>query len=270
MAINTSGGNFRSSNPDNYQLPGGIALFVREKGSLSFDDWIDLGNIVDPNFSEQIENLDHFSQRRGQRAKDRSDITQRGMLLNFSIDEINIRNLQFAFGNFQTPTASSVAIPFDDTFTNPGGAGVITLGRTNLDATITVRSSDHEVATVYVGGGVDYTFNAVAGTVTIEAGGALNLPASVPELHITYADTFDSMKFEGFSGESVEVEAKFVILTKAGVHEVYVMNNCLMKNNGDIGIGDGTAYRVIPLQLDVLVDSSDKLVELHVLDRPGA
>ncbi|MCE5281966.1 MAG: hypothetical protein LLG93_07670 [Deltaproteobacteria bacterium] len=266
-----SGGNKRSANPDNYTLAGGVSLFVRRKGSTSIDDWIDLGNIVGPALAPLIETLDHFSQRRGQRAKDRSETTQRGATLNFSIDEINRKNLAFVLGNFEAPVASTQDVVNDETHANPGGIApnnTIQLGKTGLNADVSVRNADQEDDTIYATP-ADYTLASGTGILTITPGGALANPVTIAELHILYTKTVPTVKFEGFPGASIELEARFDVFSKGAMQFTITAANCVLKNNGDVAIGDGTDWTAVPLMLDMLVDTTGKIFEVHALDNPG-
>ena len=262
--------NVHASDPRNYVVPGRVCLFVRPKGSILNSDWRDLGNILDPSISSVIERLEHFSMRRGQRIKDRTEISQRTAQLNVVLDEINRDNLKFMFGA-KTHSTGDVVVPFSKIFKNPGGpAGVIQLSPIALEAigTEVVRATlQEDPDTIFVGGATDYVYDPVLGTITIEAAGALMDPVAVPEVHIFFQKLVDSQKFEIFDGTEIEVEAQFHALSKVGIQYALEVPNAVIHSNGDFTVGDGTVYQSMPLQLDLLDDGTGKLATMHVFDK---
>lgn len=263
--------NVHGADPRNYQLPGRVCLFFRKKnGAVS--DWRDLGNIINPGISPNITRLDHFSQRRSERVKDRSLISERQALLNFTIDEINRDNLRLLFQQPGATTPGATIIPLSKIHKNPGSLGVINLGVISLEAigTEVVRDTlQEDGGTIFVGGGVDYTYNPALGTITIAAAGALmdaSEATGTPEIHIFAQKSVDTEKFEIFPGSEVEGEAKFHVISPNGIQYQIEFGNVVVRNNGDFTIGDGTDFQQVPLQLDVLADSNGQLGTMHVVD----
>lgn len=266
--------NVRAADPRNVQLPGKVSLWFRKKGSVDAADWKDLGNVIDPQLAEQLEELEHFSHRRGQRGKDRVLTSERSAQLNFSIDEINTHNLQFAFGNKQETEVGTVDVNDDLIVTNPGGtapANTIQLPDEDIvPGSVIVRSPMLGVDEVTYSTPGDYTVDASTGIITIVSSGALNIndedaPTGVPELHIFYRKEVESQKFEMFPGDEITGEAKFQVLTPGGLQYVAEFGNVTIKNNGDISIGDGTAFQQIPLTMNILVDPTGVLGTMHVI-----
>ena len=250
--------NFMASTPLNYQIPGRVSLFFRKKGSTNDADWRDLGNVIDPQIVPQIERLDHFSMRRGRRAKDRSEITQRGGQLNFSIDEINLHNLMFAFGATTDPEEKDIDVMDTKVVDNPGSGGTIDLGLKNIDgASVIVRSAQLEDQVTYTVT-TDYTVDATTGILTIGSGALASADpdTGVPRIHIFFKKNVDSLRFEIFDGSDVEGEAKFQLLTKGGVQSVWSFGRVILRNNGNISVGDGTKWQEIALQMDLLEDQN--------------
>jgi len=265
------GSNIRSSDPRNYQTPGSVCLFFRKKGSTDNADWKSLGNIVGPSIAPVVELLEHFSQRRGLRAKDRVVVSERSADLNFSIDEINRDNLQFAFGSKQAPVDSTFKTNHERIFTNPGGGQTIDLEMTDLDAgSLIVRSVDLEPVETTYATPADYTVVVATGIVTIVALGALDNPVTVPEIHIFWTKTIDTQKFTIFDGEELEGEAKFQVFTPGGIQYAIEFKNVQIRNNGDITVGDGTTFQEIALTMEILVDSSGNLGTMHIVDQADA
>lgn len=261
--------NVRSADPRNYQLPGRVSLWFRTNGSSLDADWKELGNIIDPTFAPQIERLDHFSQRRGQRAKDRSEISQRGGTISFSIDEINLHNLQFAFGSAAAPVDDSVDLLESKVLTNPGGSApdnTIDLAEIDIEVgSVIVRSSVLEDEVTYATP-ADYTVDEATGIITIAPGGALNSAdpdTGVPEIHVFWRKNVETQKFEIFDGTEIEGEAQFQVLTKGGMQYAIKCARVVIRNNGDITIGDGQTWQQIALQMDILEDANGQLGNMH-------
>lgn len=262
-----SDANVRQADPRNYQLPGGVCLFFRKKGSSLQTDWKSVGNVISPAIAAEIERLEHFSQYRGARAKDREVVSQRSATLNFSIDEITRDTLQWMFGTQDAQADSTVLVKSDGIFTNPGGGGTIDLG-TNANGlvagSVVVRSTLLEPPeTTYVVT-TDYIVDAPNGEIDIVAAGGLD--PGPTEVHIFWEKTVNTQKFEIFPGTSIEGQAQFQVMTPGGIQYVLTMGSVTIINNGDIAVGDGTAFQEVPLSMSVLVDSTGKLGEMHVVD----
>lgn len=262
--------NLRSSDPQNYQLPGAASLMWLPKGKTAEADWEDLGNIVASSLAPDLKQLEHFSIRRGRRAKDRVIVSERNAKLNFTIDEINKLNLQKAFGaQSDTDVDSDVDHHDDKIVLNPGGDGTIDIKHTDVNVgSLVVRNPElAEDQTPYVEG-TDYTFDAPSGIITILNSGALNdnSETGVPKLHLQWSENFASRAFEIFPGTEIEGSAKFQIMTPGGIKYIAVFNNCVLKNNGDINFGNGETWQEMQLQLDILVDADDVLGTMHVIE----
>ena len=264
--------NVVSGNPRNYQLPGRVSLFFRKAGSLLEKDWVEFGNIIAPSIAPLIERLDHFSMRRGVRAKDRSLISQRGGTLNFSIDEINLTNLQFAFGSTAKPTDKVISVNGGKIVDNPGGGKTINLKVTDLNpGTLVVKSAHLELVDVVTFvENVDYTINFATGIITILVGGALNIndvliPGGVDEIHTFFRKDVEVQQFEIFSGAEIEGQARFQVLTKGGLQVVFDLLNVSVRNNGDFTIGDGTTWQEIPISLEILEDEDGELGRVGIV-----
>ena len=260
--------NLRTSDPLNYQLPGKVSLMWLPKNELDEEKREDLGNIVASTLAPNMEYLEHFSIRRGRRAKDRVMISQRNAQLNFSIDEINIHNLQKAFGA-ATGSEEDDQIEHHDNVTklNPGGDETIDLKRTDITVgSLVVRNAElAEDQTPYVED-TDYSFDAPSGIVTILAGGALEDEEVVPKLHFAFSENHASKKFQIFPGTMIEGSAKFQVMTPGGIKYIVSFNNVVLKNNGEINFGNGETWQEIALQMDILVDEDDVLGEMHVVE----
>jgi hypothetical protein len=258
--------NVRGASPDNYQVPGRVSLWLRTKGSTARADWDEVGNITNESFEGIKTALDHFSNRRGTRAKDKSIITERGGTLSFEADELNLANLQRFFGSVDAAEVSTVTVHESKILANPGAGGVIDLEDTDLDVgTIIVRSGPMGVDEVTHAVGAAYTVDEVSGLVTV-VGATLADTELVPNVHITWEKTVGSQKFECFQDKEIEVEAKFQLLTDSGVQLVFIAANAVLKNNGAVTFGDGGEVVKVPMQLECLVDVNGKVVTCDVID----
>lgn len=263
--------NMRSSDPLNYQLPGKVSLFWLPKGKTDEKDWEDLGNIVTSTLAPELKQLEHFSIRRGRRAKDRIIVSERAAKLNFTIDEVNTLNLQKAFGALSNTEADDQVEHHDDKVVlNPGGLGTIDVKRTDITTnSLVVRNPElSEDQTPYVEG-TDYTFDAPSGIITILDTGALNDKSEeggTPKLHLQWSENFATKSFQIFAGTEIEGSAKFQVMTPGGIKYVTVFNKAVIRNNGDIAFGNGETWQEIALQLDCLVDEDDVLGMMHVVE----
>jgi hypothetical protein len=263
------GSNLRAANPTNYQIVGRVSLWFRKKGDTNVADFFEFGNIIDPSFAPLIERLDHFSQRRGVRAKDRSEIISRSATLNFTIDEINQTNLLAAFGASETPEDAELALHDSKSFDNPGGtapSNTCDLNEEDIDeGTVVVRTAGIEEEETFTED-VDYSVDYADGVITILPGGALNDPdeeTGIPKIHVYYQKTVETVKSEIFDGTEIEGEAQFQVLTKGGAKYAIQCGNVVLKNNGDITYGDGQDWQKIALSLDILEDTNGELGQLH-------
>lgn len=87
----------KSPNPDNYTLGRGIIYFSQDDGSGGFTGELDLGNAPDFSTSVDVERLEHFSSRSGLRSKDKNIVAEITPRLSFTLDEINVENMQLLF-----------------------------------------------------------------------------------------------------------------------------------------------------------------------------
>ena len=257
--------NLRTADPRNYQLPGRVSVWFRKTGSSDVKDWKDLGNIIDPAINATIERLEHFSQRRGARAKDRTLISERSATLNFSIDEINRHNLQFAFGQTEEGTSDTFIVNENKTLTNPGAGQDLDLGDVDI-SNVVVRTIELEGTPTVFASGTDYTMDFTTGILTVSGSGALASGGAPDEIHVFYQKSVETESFEIFDGATVEGEAKFQILTPEGIKVAFEFQNVNLINNGDISIGDGTAFQQVPLSMEILVDDNGQLGTCHVVN----
>lgn len=142
--------NKRTSNPDNLSTAEGVQLWTRKKDSVDPADWKSLGIAKDISINAESVALEHFSNYRGARAKDREVTTERKLSIDFTLEEINIDNLKlaFGFGIENDAEAGTKEIPFEKTVTNPGAGVEAELGQSPIQ-NLVVRSSSLEDDVTY-------------------------------------------------------------------------------------------------------------------------
>ncbi len=262
--------NLRSSDQRNVQVPGSVCLFFRKKGSILGADWKSLGNIVSAEFDAVIEKLDHFSVRRGLRAKDKTVITERNASMNFVFDEINRHNLEFAFGSAIDSVAAVAELrtKHEGIFNAVGAAPqTIDIGVLAGDIlSLIVRDPFIEGAPVTYVTPADYTFDAPTGVITTVAAGALDPMPANGDVHVFIEKVVGTEKHEIHEGTEIEGEAQFQVFTPGGAQFAVVFPNVVMRNNGAIAIGDGTAWMEIQMTLEILVDVLGSLGKVHVIN----
>lgn len=255
--------NLIAADPLNYQVPGKVSLWFRPSGSVREQDWREFGNIADPAIAKEVETLDHYSQRRGLRAKDKSVEISRNARLNFVVDEINTDNILTAFGC--GPVADATGSYLEGvTKTNPGADGEIDLGVAGLvEGSVVVRSIDQDNPVVYAEG-YDYEVAEEYGVITIMPGGALD-DANITQVRVQYRKEVTTRKAEIFDGTTIAGEARFQVLTPDGTQRIFTFLNVSIKNNGDLALGDGTDWEKMPLTMEVLVDDDGALGYVEVV-----
>ena len=195
--------NVRSADPRNYQLPGSVSLWLLPRGEAGADKWKDLGNVINPNIEATVEELEHFSQRRGLRAKDRVAAASREAQLRFSIDEINLENLKIAFLQPEDVEVGSYTANFNKVIENPGENLSIDLGEVALSEVV-IRGVSLETPVTYDEG---YTLD--TDTTEVTAGGDWNNltnPLTVVDAVIDYpAITFTVGKYLRIGTEVLRV-----------------------------------------------------------------
>lgn len=263
--------NVRGSDPRNYNLAAGLRLFFRTKGSTDIRDWRDLGDLEDVSFVHNIERFEHFSTRRGQRAQDRSIISQRELSINVMLHELNWTNLKFAFGSDGSDRVDGI-FQLQDTkiATNPGDGGTISLGQIDIvpGTVLVLNVLEEDVELVEYVENTDYTVDANNGTITILAGGALAVPSEAndnEEVHIFWEKDVETQRVEAWSGVELDGEARFMMVNPDGVSWIWEMPQVQIQTNGDIALGDGTDLVGLPLTLQILAGADGRFFNKHLI-----
>ena len=259
--------NVRASDPRNLLVVERASLWLREYGSTDAADWREVGSIVNVRMDPQDTRLAHFSNRRGARVKDREIITERTLGVDFDLEEMNLHNLQYAFGDAEDPSAGVKDMKESFIRRNPGATLTIDLGHTDIKNVI-VRSTalDGAEVTYVEGGGNDYTVDLPSGVITILAGGDLEDETTVPEVHIFFEKELTSQNFRLFPGQEIEVEAQFQILGNGGAKQIYSFEKATLKVAGALQFGNGDSFQSVPMRLEVLADAEGELGEGALID----
>jgi hypothetical protein len=256
--------NIRGADPRNTLVPGRVSIFFRKEGLLTPADWIDLGHVLEPNVSQEVERLDHFSNRRGERIKDRSLVTERSMRVSFRGDELNMENVRLAMGGSVAEADDNATVHDSKVVKNPGNPGTINIGATAL-AAVVVRSEGLELPVLYASP-ADYTVDLPTGVITISVGpGLLANAVTVPRVHIAWEKSVITQSFEMHDGQEIKGEAKFQLLGKGGERFQLHAKNVVVTVNGDINFGEGATWQEFPLTMEVLADEDGKMPKFHRL-----
>lgn len=257
--------NVRAADSRNPSVSKRASLWFLPAGLVGEANWGEFGNLIDPALNPIVKYLEHFTNRRGARTRDRIEISEVSAEMKFKIDEVSVINLQKLFGSSVAKASSTTTLRDGAVYNNPGNAGVITLPAGSL-ASVIVRSTNQEGAvTTYVAGGTDYTVDLTAGTVTINAG-ALTDAVAVPEIHIQWSKSVATEKFQMFDGNTIKGSAQFVVLTKSGLRVAATFNSVVITNDGDIAFGDGSKWIETGIKMECLADNTGSLGDVHVIN----
>lgn len=259
--------NVRASDPRNLLVVERASLWLRNRGSTDPADWREAGSLMDVEFDPQDTRIPHFSNRRGARVMDRELITERKLGINFRLEEINLHNLQYAFGDAEDPGTGVKDMKESFIKANPGEGETIDLGHTDIKNVIVRSVALDGAETVYVEGvGQDYTVDLGTGIITILAGGDLADEGTVEEVHIFFEKSLDGQTFQLFPGQEIEVQAQFQVLGEGGTPQIYDIPSAVLKVNGALQFGNGDAFQAVPMRLEALAGSTGSLGEGFVPD----
>lgn len=140
--------NLRNGDKRNYQTAKKASFWFRKEGLTGEANFEELGNLIEPSKRIIQEILEHFSNRRGQRSMDRSELVSQKLELDFQIDEITMSNLVKIFGgNDVGKSTSTVKIREGRVATNPGGGELLDLKMLGINADdVVVRTPNQEGA----------------------------------------------------------------------------------------------------------------------------
>src|SRR5687768_15955634 len=128
-----------SPNSNNY-LVGGERLYVKVAGATNF---LDLGNVVNPSMSSNVTKLAHYTARSGMNRKDREEVTQMELTVNFQLDEFSDENLNLFFlgGGVTAMTAQASTAVTGESVTTVLGKMVRLANRLITPGSVTITGS---------------------------------------------------------------------------------------------------------------------------------
>lgn len=199
--------NVQPAAPRNYSTAKRVSLWLKKVGE---DSYKELGNIISPKLAMDIQELEHYSNRRGVRSRDRIEIGQIKGSLNFQLDECNKRNLQNCFGGSEAAEASSVDVEEGNIFENPGGGQYVALNMEGIKAGSIIVEDTAEEGTPVV-----YTEDSLATDTTEDtAGGTWN--NTTDPLNVVAA-TYPTVAAKGV-GALIKVEDEVMRITAVGTN----------------------------------------------------
>jgi hypothetical protein len=184
--------NVKPGDSRNYGVAKRASLWFNPASDGSDAGWSEFGNLVDLSAVPDITELEHESDRRGARTRDRIEIAQVKLNLKLKLDEIAGSNLLKAFGGSAGRTASTAILKDGKIASNRAGGGTALASLGTTLATVIVRSPNEEgMVTTYdaetfatdsmddTAGG---TFNNTTDPITVVAATYPGMPTAVGTL----------------------------------------------------------------------------------------
>ncbi len=238
---------------DNYTVPGGVKLF--------FDDGTgerDLGNITDLDIETGTEELEHFSNRSGNRLKDKIIVLEEKLNLKFKFDEPVIENLRYYFRGGDLENVSVGTGTVANKLITLAGTALVSVSYYGI-SNVVLKDSQGNTMTQ----NVDYIVDTgqagadgrqVARIGRLASGGIED--GEVCTVSFTYA-TWEQVRFPIAGASFVEGSARLEVHPDAGrgLRFDVVVPKCLLKPNGAIGLDDKT-WLTVPMTLEAL-DASE-------------
>ncbi len=259
--------NLRPADKRNYQTSKRASLWFRKEGLLTEADWEEFGYIVDPSETLTQQLLEHYANRRGQRAIDRTEIAEQKLELKFSIEEMTTENLRKAFGGTGDDKADgTVKIREGRVVKNAGAGLLINLKMEGINAADVVVRDPGQEGTPAV-----YDAEAIATDTTDDtAGGTLNNTTDpITILAATYPNTPTAV------GSLIKIEDEILRVTATGASltlaraqlgtdaAAHANGVSIFKTNGGDYVVDEVNGKVY-ITVDGDLDDASAIPELHV------
>lgn len=254
-----AGSFFEGGSPSNYTIGGGRFWF-----SETLDDTLDpvrsagfrdFGNVVEHEFEQEIDELEHFTSKTGTRRKDRTVVREISAALLLTLDELSIKNLRdfFQGGEITDEAAGVGAGSVDDEIARLDGTEIRILSK-GLNATSIVVKDITDVTTFILD--TDYTVGDVIGgykSIKRIGGGAIGDGDFV---RIDY--DFDVLVNKSFAPGSVlerKGAATFFGVSDTGSEFIYSFENVQIIPEGSFALDD-EEFSQFQLRCDILDDST--------------
>jgi len=110
---------------NNMQIPHGVRVMFKRDAAGS--NWIDLGDVSDLSVAPLAEFLEHFSNQDGKNALSKRILTNRGITIDATLNEVNSENLQLAFlGGAAISYNQTLNVPVAEVISSVDDGGVAT------------------------------------------------------------------------------------------------------------------------------------------------
>jgi len=109
---------------ENYTLGKGRLFFNKHDSTGALTGEKSLGNAPALTFSMAVEKLDHYSSQSGLRAKDKSVVVEVTPTLNFTLDEVNVNNLEMLFYGSSVAASQILGESLDTAITTSSTQGL--------------------------------------------------------------------------------------------------------------------------------------------------
>lgn len=250
---------FEGGSPSNYTIGGGRFWF-----SETVDDTLspvrrtgfrDFGNVVEHEFEQDIDELEHFTSKSGTRRKDRTVVREISASLLLTLDELSIKNMRDFFqGSAITDEAASVGGgSVSDEIVRLDGTEIRVLEK-SLNAT-NIEVKDITDVTTYVLD-TDYTITAHLGgyfSVKRIGGGAIG---DGDFLRVNYDyDILVNKSFAPATSLERKGQAVFFGVSDTGNEFIYDFENVQIIPEGSFAMDD-EEFSQLQLRCDILDDST--------------
>ena len=235
-----------------YTTPGGVK-FALNTGS----GFLDLGNMASTTLDRALKVLDHYSNRGGIRAKDKSKYIEKDMKFTANFDEVSLDNLKIAFGagSVTNDSISSSEAIIDEiveltgTDTTPFFLPLLpdTLSGHGVTLVTDLTGEDtYAVTTDYITDTVNGGIHRVADS-TITDG---------EQVRVNYNwNKPPNNSFSVFSGQIVIGSAKFLMNPTSGPAFLWEIPRIQVATTGNISFDD-QKWQELPLELMILFNAT--------------
>ncbi len=254
-----AGAFFEGGSPSNYTIGGGRFWF-----SQTVDDTLtpvrrtgfrDFGNVVEHEFEQEIDELEHFTSKSGTRRKDRTVVREISAALLLTLDEMSVKNLRDFFqGDTITDEAAGVgAGSVDDEIVRLDGTEIRILEK-SLNGTSIVVKDITDVTTFVLD--TDYSVvDVIGGYKAIKRIGAGAI-GDGDFLRVDY--DFDVLVNKSFAPAVLlerKGEAVFFGVSDTGAEFIYSFANVQIIPEGSFSLDD-EEFSQLQLRCDILDDTT--------------
>jgi hypothetical protein len=255
----------------NMQIPHGVRIMFKRTGAGT--NWIDMGDVSDLSVTPLAEFLEHFSNQDGRNALAKRILTNRGVSIEATLNEINAENLKLAFlGGNTSNTASTVKVTTSEVVASISASGFpIWLlsddpaGTDKTASVLRVASEDGDISyTDYEVAGISspYYVRDAGGT-----GGGLDALPIGTKIHITYETELSTTgtTFTILDDTSVEGQLQFQIRNmEGGLAQILELDSVTIAPSGAITV-PVDAVQQLPLTITAQIVNGE-FGRMHLVD----